>query len=129
SWFADTILPYEGTRLGRQEIGAEYIDDAPGALWQRSMFEAEGFRVAHCPHLRRAVVAVDPPASSGGESALAGIVVSGLGHDGQCYVLEDCSGRMSPGEWAARAVKAYDDWAADRIMSEANQGGEMVRHT
>jgi phage terminase large subunit-like protein len=129
SWFADTIIPYEGTRLGRQEIGAEYIDDAPGALWQRSMFEVEGFRVSNCPHMRRVVVAVDPPTSSSGESALAGIVVCGLGFDGRCYVIEDCSGRMSPGEWGARAVRAFDNWFADRIVAEGNQGGDMVRYT
>jgi phage terminase large subunit-like protein len=56
----------------------------------------------------------------GGESALAGIVVSGLGFDGRCYVMEDCSGRMSPGEWGARAIRAFDDWFADRIVAEGN---------
>jgi phage terminase large subunit-like protein len=75
------------------------------------MFEVDGFRLQKFPDLLRIVVAVDPPASSGGDSALAGIVVCGLGVDQRGYVLEDCSGRMSPGEWGARAVQAYEDWA------------------
>ena len=77
----------------------------------------------------RVVVGVDPPASSSGNSALAGIVVCGLGVDGRGYVLADYSARMSPGQWGRTAVQAYDEWQADPIVAEGTQGGEMVRHT
>jgi hypothetical protein len=77
----------------------------------------------------RVVVGVDPPASSSGESALAGIIVAGLGVDRRGYVLADYSGRMSPGQWGRKVVEAYDRFRADRIIAEGNQGGEMVRHT
>jgi phage terminase large subunit-like protein len=79
--------------------------------------------------MARVVVGVDPPASSSGEAAEAGIVVAGLGWDGRCCIMEDCSGRISPGEWGKRVVRAYDDWMADLIVAEGNQGGEMVRYT
>lgn len=125
TWFAETILGYEGTRIGRQEVYAEIIDDAPGALWKRDMIR----HIGREPDLLRIVVAVDPPASSSGESALAGIVVCGLGIDRRGYVLADYSGRMSPGEWGRKVIEACDTWRADRIVAEANQGGEMVRHT
>jgi phage terminase large subunit-like protein len=123
SWLADTIAPYEGTRLGRQEIGAEYIASRRVLSGSGPWFEIAGFPVSKCPHMRRVVVALDPPASSGGESALAGIersrVRRPLVRDGGLL------GRMSPGEWGARAFRAFDNWFADRIVAEGNQGGEM----
>lgn len=127
TWYRDTIEPYEGTRLGRQEIHAEFIDDAVGALWKRGMLEDA--RVGQHPDLVRVVVAIDPAVSSGGTSALTGIVGAGVGVDQKGYVLADVSGRYSPGEWAIRAIKLFDDLKADRIVAEGNQGGEMVRHT
>jgi hypothetical protein len=86
-------------------------------------------RSDNLPPMIRVVVGVDPPASSSGESALAGIVVAGLGVDRRGYVLADYSGRMSPGQWGRKVVEAYDRFRADRIIAEGNQGGEMVRHT
>jgi phage terminase large subunit-like protein len=124
SFFDQVVAKYEGTRLGRQELNAEILEDADGALWRRDMI-----RRGHAPKMIRVVVGVDPPASSSGNSALAGIVVCGLGIDGRGYVLADYSARMSPGEWGRTAVQAYDEWRADRIVAEGNQGGEMVRHT
>jgi phage terminase large subunit-like protein len=119
------LAKYEGTRLGRQELEAQVIDDVDGALWTRSMIR----HTAQAPDLRRVVVAIDPAVSSGDASALTGIVVAAVGVDGRGYVLEDVSGRFSPHAWAARAVQAYETWSADRIVAEGNQGGEMVRHT
>jgi phage terminase large subunit-like protein len=124
SFFDQVVAKYEGTRLGRQELNAEILEDADGALWRRDMI-----RRGHAPKMIRVVVGVDPPASSSGNSALAGIVVCGLGIDGRGYVLADYSARMSPGECGRTAVQAYDEWRADRIVAEGNQGGEMVRHT
>ncbi len=125
SFFDQVVGKYEGTRLGRQELNAEILEEAEGALWSREMIR----RVDAAPDLLRIVVAVDPPASSSSQSALCGIVVCGLGVDRRGYVLADYSGRMSPGQWGMKVVEAYDLWKADRIIAEGNQGGEMVRHT
>lgn len=111
---------YEGTRLGRQELYAELLEDTPGALWTRALLE-QG-RVHTIPALQRIVVAIDP----GGEY---GVVVVGLGEDGHGYVLDDLSGSGSPTDWATAAIAAYHKYQADRIVVEKNHGGEMVRTT
>lgn len=117
---------YEGTRLGRQEIGGEVLTDNPGALWKRQEM-IEVHRVVKVPKLIRIVVGVDPPASSTG--AEAGIVVAGRGSDNHLYVLEDCSLHGSPEQWGQAAVAAYHKWSADRIVGEVNNGGDMVGST
>jgi phage terminase large subunit-like protein len=116
---------YEGTRLGRQELYAEMLDDTPGALWQRAQIDAS--RVASLPVLRRVVVGVDPPASSDG--AECGIVVAGIDDRGNGYVIADCSTQGTPAAWAGAVLKAYAQYGADRIIAERNNGGEMVEHT
>jgi len=126
--FLDAIAKrYEGTRLGRQELEAELLDDVPGALWRREAIERA--RVAAAPALQRVVVAIDPAASSGAGADETGIVVAGLGADGAAYVLEDASGRMAPHEWAARALQCYRRHGADRVVAETNNGGDMVEAT
>jgi phage terminase large subunit-like protein len=115
---------YGGTRLGRQEIGGDLIEDNEQALWKRGWIEAARVRTA--PFLQRVVVAVDPPAGMNGDAC--GIVVAGRDMDGNGYVVADRSaGGLSPAAWAARAAQAYEDFQADAIIAEANQGGEMVR--
>lgn len=124
----DALLTrYEGTRLGRQELYAEVLTDPPGALWRRDALDAA--RVDRAPDLVRVVVGVDPAATHGEGSDETGIVVAGLGADGHGYVLEDASLRASPAGWGARAVEAYHRHAADRIVAETNQGGDMVALT
>jgi len=118
---------YEGTRLGRQELYAEVLTDHPGALWHRDALDAA--RVARAPDLVRVVVAVDPAVSHGEGSDETGIVVAALGADGDGYILEDASLRASPARWGGRAIEAYRRHAADRIVAETNQGGEMVTLT
>jgi phage terminase large subunit-like protein len=120
---------YAGTRLGRQELAAELLDDNPFALWQRKLIE--GLRVTQkkLPAMKRIVVAIDPNASSDEEAAEAGIIGAGLGVDGRGYVLEDVTTSGSPATWADAAVKLYRRLEADRIIAEANNGGEMVEHT
>ena len=114
---------YGGTRLGRQEIAGELIDDVAGGLWSRSMFEA--CRVAACPAVARTVIAVDPPASVAGDAC--GIVAVALGEDGRGYVLEDASVRgLSPEGWARAVVLCAGRHRADRVIAEKNQGGNMV---
>jgi phage terminase large subunit-like protein len=126
--FIDEILKrYEGTTLGRQELHAEVLDDLEGALWQRSMLD--NARVIKHPQLKRIVVAVDPAVSNKAESAETGIVVAGIGIDDQAYVLDDLSLRGSPDEWGRAVITAYNRYNADRIIAEANQGGDMVTHT
>lgn len=118
------IRRYEGTRLGRQELYAEVLDDTPGALWKRDSIDAR--RVQRAPELRRVVVAIDPAVTSGQGSDETGIVVAGLGVDGHGYVLADLSQKASPDAWARAACKAYADHDADRIVAEVNNGGDLV---
>lgn len=126
--FLDTIIRrYEGTRLGRQELDAEILDDTPGALWQRDQLEA--LRVLKAPALARVVIGVDPAVTSGEGSDETGIIGAGVGRDGHGYVLEDASLRGTPHAWASAAVTLYHKLRADRIVAEANQGGQMVEHT
>ena len=111
---------YEGTRLGRQEIHAELLEDTPGALWSRLLLEQT--RVRQVPPLRRIVIGLDP----GNE---AGIIVAGLGDDGHGYVLEDVSCTGSPATWAGQAIAGYYKYKANLIVAEANHGGNMVLTT
>jgi phage terminase large subunit-like protein len=127
AWWRDVVVPYEGTRLGRQEIHAEILEDVEGALWTLAMLDR--LRVAHAPEMSRVVVAVDPNTSSDDTADDAGIVVCGRGaYDRFGYVLADETvTRGGPAVWAARAVDAFYEYQADRIVAEKNNGGEMVK--
>lgn len=116
---------YGGTRLGRQELDGEFIDDLEGALWTRDLLE--GCRVRIAPEFRRVVVAVEPPASSGSRADACGIVVAALGNDNRGYVLADDSiqGR-TPEQWARAVVAATERYDADKVVAEVNNGGDMV---
>lgn len=124
----DIEARYRGSRLGRQELDAEIIADVEGALWKRDWIERDR-AVDFAPDagaFERVVVAVDPPAGMRG--AECGIVVAARGADGRGYVLADRSaGGLTPHGWAARVARAHEEFAADCIVAEANQGGEMVR--
>jgi phage terminase large subunit-like protein len=119
---------YAGTRLGRQELDGEVLDDIPGALWNREIID--GNRRPEAPELDRIIVAIDPAATSGEEADETGIVAVGIATDAdgytRGYVLADRSLRGTPEEWAKAAVKLYRELDADRIVAEKNQGGEMV---
>jgi phage terminase large subunit-like protein len=122
--FIDAITrEYGGTQLARQEIEGELLDDIEGALWTRSLLEASREQGA-VPEPVRMVVAVDPPASAGGDEC--GIIVAALGSDGIARVLADCSMSGPPAEWARQVANAAAQWNADRVVAEANQGGAMV---
>lgn len=125
--FIDAVVSkYAGTRLGRQELDGEILDDVPGALWTRAMLER-----AVCdnpPEMARVVVAVDPSGTDGNDDGdSVGIVVVGRGVDGRGYVLEDLTCKLSPDAWARRACEAYHRWGADRLVAERNFGGAMVK--
>jgi len=125
SFLSAVVGRYRGTRLGRQELEAELLEDRPDSLWPRALIER--CRVSVAPGLRRVVVAVDPPASSSLRADACGIVVAGLASDGSAYVLADLTAEgLRPVDWARRAIGAYHAHAADRIVVEVNQGGDMV---
>lgn len=124
SALADLKIRYEGTRLGRQELYGEIIDEVDGALWKLTLIEEN--RVEQLPQLVRVVVAIDPATTSGEDSDETGIVVAGITADGHYYVLEDLTCRESPDTWARVAVNAYKKHKADRIIGETNNGGDMI---
>lgn len=113
-------------RYGHIWLG-EYEPQAIGAIWDRLTIHRN--RKDQAPKLTRILVAIDPPISSNPGSDEAGIVVVALGEDNRGYVLDDCSLKGSPEEWAKRAIAAFDLYEADAIVAEINQGGDMVKHT
>ncbi len=116
---------YRGTLLLRQELDGELIEDRPDALWKRAWIETN--RITHPPALGRTIVALDPPVTSGAKADACGIVVAAMAEDGRAYVLADrtVKGR-EPLAWAEVAVRAYHEFAADALVAEVNQGGELV---
>jgi len=120
-------LQYGQTRIGRQEIMAEWLDDVVGALWSWDMIQSKA--VGDVPDLDRIVIAIDPAVTSNEDSDETGIVVVGRSDNDEYYVLADYSGKYSPDEWANKAISAYDTFGADRIIGEVNNGGEMVEYT
>jgi phage terminase large subunit-like protein len=133
-YFEDIIAPYVGTRLGRQEIDGELLEDTPGALWNLSRLDA--LRVSQGPcaagsHERapwkRVVVAVDPAVSCGEDSDETGIIVAAQGADDHYYVLADSSGRHPSTRWGALVISLYRQYQADRVVAEANNGGDLVK--
>jgi phage terminase large subunit-like protein len=124
--FLDIVVGrYAGSRLGRQELDGEMIEDRPDALWTRDLIEL--LRVDVAPPVARIVVAVDPPASSTRRADACGIVAAGIDDGGVAYVLADETGSsLKPREWALKAVALYRRLQADALVVEINQGGEMV---
>jgi phage terminase large subunit-like protein len=139
---------YAGTRLGRQELDGELLEDTPGALWTREMLEAcrippfpgegrgpatgtgQGTVTSNCPHssplsLHRIVIGVDPPATADGDAC--GIIVCGIDREDILYVLADHSAHgLSPEAWARRVAAAAESWGATLVVAEKNQGGDMI---
>jgi phage terminase large subunit-like protein len=124
--FLDTVvLRYRGTRLGRQELDGEVIEERADAMWSRGMIEA--CRVDAAPPLRRIVVAVDPPASAGKRSASCGLVAAGRVGDLVYVLADDTVAGLSPAGWARKAIALWRRLEADCLVVEVNQGGDMVR--
>ncbi len=126
---------FEGTRLGAQELYAQFLEDAQGALWKRDLIEE--FRATEHPELTRIVVAIDPavadPKARSEEeqagNAETGIVVAGVAANGHAYIIDDKRIQASPHVWASEAVTAYKKFRADRIVAEQNNGGVLVENT
>ena len=121
-------IKYADTRLGRQELYGEVLDDNPGALWNRTNLEATRIKPEEMPILIRIVVGVDPAVTSGEDSDSTGIVVAGMSADGHYYVLADDTLKASPQVWAEKAVSSFEQHKADRIIAETNNGGDLVVH-
>lgn len=124
SFFSEIVKRYEGTRLGRQELYAELLADSEGALWKRDTIEAA--RVSQFPELTRIVVAVDPSVTSSDDAAETGIIVAGIAKNDHFYILADNSLRGTPHQWATAVISAYKLHRADRIIGEANNGGDLI---
>jgi hypothetical protein len=129
SFLKQIVARYEGTRLGRQELNAEVLDDNPNALWTRAQLEAATIKKDAVPQLGRIVVAIDPSGTKGNdENDDIGIVAMGKGIDGKGYVLKDATLQASPATWGKAAVKLFHELGADVIVAERNYGGAMVEH-
>lgn len=132
SFLQKVVADYAGTRLGRQELDGELLEDFEGSLWSLAAFDAA--RVEKTPHLDRIVVAVDPPATSGENSDACGIIVAGVCNQGapkdwKAYVLADLTVKSAtPNQWAKVVAEAYERFEADRVVAEINMGGEMVEN-
>lgn len=149
-YYGQITRKFEGTRLGRQELDAEILDDAPGALWKRAAIDSLRIRLNEegklvVPPLRKVVVAIDPAVSSHQRTTAAnandpvareasrdrqsnetGILVGGIDERGHGYLLEDVSGIYTPHQWATKAIELFDKYEADHVTAEVNQGGDLV---
>jgi phage terminase large subunit-like protein len=115
---------YNNTRLGRQELYGEILEDTEGALWTKGLIDRN--RLKKAPALSRIVVSIDPAVTNNQSSDETGIIVCGSDSAGHGYVLGDYSFKGSPLDWASKAVSVFDEWKADSILVEVNQGGDMV---
>jgi phage terminase large subunit-like protein len=129
SFIRSIVGRYGGTRLGRQELNAEILDDVPGALWTRQVLDDCRVKPDKVPDMARVVIGVDPSGTSGkdDEGDAIGIAVAGRGVNGRGYVLGDFTCKLSPDGWGRRACAAYHQHDADRLVAETNFGGAMVR--
>ena len=130
NFLSEIVSRYAGTRLGRQELDAELLDDTPGSLWNCQIIDRAREQVI-MPDMQRVVVAVDPSGARNADDQGAdeiGIVIAGKGVDGRGYVLADRTLKASPATWGKIAVDAYAEFGADRIVAERNFGGAMVEH-
>ena len=128
SFYSSIITQYEGTRLGRQELLAEILEDTPGALWTRETIDDSriSYKEFEDIELVRIAVAIDPAVSSKKTSNETGIVAAGVDANGEGYILADKSGIYTPLGWANEAVKLFASLKADRMIAEVNQGGALV---
>ena len=128
AFFDSIIRKYEGTRLGRQELEAEMLEDVPGALWTRAMIDRTRIKLSDIQWdlMPRIVVAIDPAVTAGEASDSTGIIVAGLTDTGHVIIIDDLTVKDSPLGWANVATAAYSRYKADRIIGEVNNGGDLV---
>jgi phage terminase large subunit-like protein len=125
AFLAKIVARYRGTQLGRQELDGEMLEEREDGLWTRALIE-DG-RLDAAPPLARIVVAVDPAVTSGPRSDACGIIAAGRAEDGTLVVLADATIKgAAPHVWAARALELWHRLAADALVAETNQGGDLV---
>ena len=118
---------YEGTRLGRQELYAEVLEDVEGSLWSRDLIEKSILPYNEkLPDMKRIVEAVDPAVTANKNSDETGIVVCSVDFKGRYYILNDMSGKYTPDAWAKKTVETYESYNADKVIAEVNNGGDLV---
>lgn len=122
---------YAGTRLGRQELEGEVLEDNPNAKWSHELIEAQRLgQNDKIPPFIRVVVGVDPavsdPKETENKSAETGIIAAGISAAGHGYLLEDASLAGSAVEWARAVVKSFHNNKGDRVVGEINNGGYLV---
>lgn len=126
----DMVDRYENTRLGRQELDADILDEPEGALWKQKIIDDCRIKRAEAserlPEMQYIVVAVDPAVTTNKKSDETGICVAGYGLDGHFYVFYLESHKDTPLQWAKRVLGLYDDYLANHIVAETNQGGDLV---
>jgi phage terminase large subunit-like protein len=123
--FLNTIITkYEGTRLGRQELMAEMLEDIEGALWTLKLIEDS--RVKEHPEFVVSAIALDPAVTSKEGSDDTGIIRGGRDAKGEIYICEDNTGIYTPNRWATIAVSKYDLHKLDCVVGEINNGGELI---
>lgn len=120
------IERYAGTRLEAQELMGEYLEDVEGALWTFEDIAKCRITQNEAPDMARVVVSVDPSGGDDEGNDEQGIIVAGKGVDGEYYVIADRSCKLSPNGWGKRAVAAYQEFNADKIIGETNFGGDLV---
>ena len=119
---------YAGTKLGEQELYGKIIEANENALWDFQTIERARIKPSEAPSFYRVVVGIDPAVTSGESADSTGIIVAGASSDGHFYILEDCTMKGTPQEWATRAALAYDTHNADRVIAETNNGGDLILH-
>ena len=129
SFLSGVITKYENTRMGRQELQAEILEDIDGALWTGALIEENRIDKASLPPLKRVVIAIDPAMTAGEDANETGLIVAGTDGRDHAYILADESGKYAPIEWARKAVELYHRHRADRVVAEVNQGGALVENT
>lgn len=118
-------------RLRKRFLLGEFADATNNALFHDENFELWRVTDGVVPDMVRVVVSVDPSGAGDTNNAdndAIGIVVLGLGTDGNCYVLEDITVKAGPATWGRVATDAYDRHEADAVVAEVNYGGAMVKH-
>tara|TARA_R100001463_G_scaffold55856_3_gene107669 strand:- start:3365 stop:4492 length:1128 start_codon:yes stop_codon:yes gene_type:complete len=116
---------YEGTRIGRQELYAEILEDVEGALFNYKNIE-ENRLIEYPNDLQRIVVAIDPAVTSNQNSDETGMIVAGRDVNNHYYILHDASQISSPDEWVKKAISLYKQYECDRIVAEVNNGGDLI---
>jgi phage terminase large subunit-like protein len=119
---------YSGTRLGEQELYGKILETNENALWNHALIDNARMKKSEAPSFYRVVVGIDPAVTSTENSDSTGIIVAAASSDGHFYILEDCTMKGTPQEWATRAALAYDKHSADKIIAETNNGGDLVLH-